>query len=187
MKFSLSQIILIVLFSAINVYGACGPTQDAKNEQLSSAVSFGSINKIEAAINCGADIEIADEGGVTPLMQAIDGNKFKVVKFLLSHGGNANAQDENGRTPLMYAAEKGNVSIVKLLLKSGAKIDTRRSVEDMTALGEAFLHNQHNIMKVLLMNGAKANDTIAGESLLKLAKKDNKIEVIKLLIIFGAK
>lgn len=186
MKFSLSQLILILFFSAINVYGTCGPTQDAKNKQLSSAVSLGSINKIEAAINCGADIESADEGGVTPLMQAIDGNNFTIVKFLISHGGNVNAQDENGRTPLMYAAEKGNVSIVKILLKSGTKLETRRSVEEMTALGEAFLHNHITIMKVLLLNGAKANDTIAGESLLELARKNNKPDIVKLLIKFGA-
>jgi ankyrin repeat protein len=51
----------------------------------------------------GADINIADNTGGTPLHFAASSGSTKVVKLLLSNGANVNAKDNGGCTPLDVA------------------------------------------------------------------------------------
>ena len=53
----------------------------------------------------------------TPLLPAIHGGYYEVVKALLEKGADMYAKDEWFDTPLQAAVSRGQVKIVELLLK----------------------------------------------------------------------
>ena len=58
----------------------------------------------------GADVNIADNGGLTPLMLVSLAGRLSLVKLLLSHGARRDARDVNGQTALAYAIAKGHTA-----------------------------------------------------------------------------
>jgi uncharacterized protein len=58
---------------------------------------------VEALLKGGADIDLPNPDGMTPMMMAIDNSHFELAKYLLEKGANPNTWDWWGRTPL-YAA-----------------------------------------------------------------------------------
>ncbi len=70
----------------------------------------------------GADFNIQNELGITPLMSAAKSGNIQLVKLLLKYVSNVNIEDKEGNTALYYSVESGNIDIVKLLHEHGAKI-----------------------------------------------------------------
>lgn len=80
----------------------------------------------------GADVNICNSQGETPLIRAADwGHREKMFKFLKVKGINLNAQDRNGRTALMYAC-RGRTELAFTLLYAGADVDIKDK-DDETA------------------------------------------------------
>lgn len=80
---------------------------DMMSARFMELCANGSAAQVGEAIDGGADINMADGGGRTPLMIAIAANKGETVNLLLEKGADAGASDGAGRTALDYAAEKG--------------------------------------------------------------------------------
>jgi ankyrin repeat protein len=55
---------------------------------------------VEALLKGGADIDLPNPDGMTPMMMAIDNSHFEVARHLLDKGANPNTWDWWGRTPL---------------------------------------------------------------------------------------
>jgi ankyrin repeat protein len=79
-----------------------------------------------------ADLNLADEHGLTPLHLAVqhcadDSNRDRIdlVLFLLKTGANPNLKASGGSTPLHFAAQVGNAEMIKALIRAGARIDTK--------------------------------------------------------------
>lgn len=72
-------------------------------------------------IDAGADVNLANSDGDTPLMNAAGGTP-DAVRALLAAGANVNAKNRNGDTALIAAAACGQVDIVNQLLKAGADV-----------------------------------------------------------------
>lgn len=70
----------------------------------------------------GADFNIQNELGITPLMSASKSGNIQLVKLLLKYVRNLNLEDKEGNTALYYAVESGDLEIVRLLHEHGAKI-----------------------------------------------------------------
>ena len=79
--------------------------------------------EIEDLIQKGADINVKDETGETPLYRAVFNRQMDVVKVLLEHGADVNAKADNGYTALMWAAYHGSKDIVQMLLEKGADVN----------------------------------------------------------------
>ena len=84
--------------------------------------------------DAGADPNIPDMYGATPLMSAlpdtgapINNKNMRVVSVLLKAEEDPNIQDQWKETPLHRAAAAGHVRIMKMLLKAGADPDMRNS------------------------------------------------------------
>ena len=67
-----------------------------------------------------ADINLAAEGGRTPLMAAMQTCNERVISLLLTHGAAVNATDRENWTALHMAAVKGKREAVEQLLNAGA-------------------------------------------------------------------
>jgi hypothetical protein len=115
---------------------------------LTCAASEGHLDILKALIAAGADEDMADGYGHTPLNMAADNCHVECVKTLLAVKADVNHADRIGWTPLISASCFGSVEIVKLLLAAGAmkdKIDTRGK----TVLTYATEGGHHEIVQLL--------------------------------------
>jgi len=87
--------------------------------RIFTAAGSGSAEEINALGQAGADFNIRDDFGQTPLIYALN-NSQAVVQALIDQGANVNAQTDAGWTPLMYAARDFGGNIISVLLQSGA-------------------------------------------------------------------
>ena len=138
------------------------------------------ITSIKTLMNYGADINIQDEHGRTPLILKLS-QKYSprhrwriweerytsialVKAALVKAGADVNIQDENGSTALMYAVgcetsgrigeEVKRLMIVRTLLEHGADVNIRNS-EGLTALAAAQKHNDPELIGLLRKYGAE--------------------------------
>ncbi|KAI1169653.1 hypothetical protein F4777DRAFT_584691 [Nemania sp. FL0916] len=75
----------------------------------------------------GADPNMKDESGKTPLMIAATENNVVAVTLLIDGGANIEERDQGGNTALIVAAEWRNNNVVKVLLEKGADINTKNN------------------------------------------------------------
>jgi len=68
-----------------------------------AAHSFANI--IQLLIDHGANVNVKDQNGKTPLHIAAVVPYMEGMQVLIEHGANVNAVDDNGKTPLDYALE----------------------------------------------------------------------------------
>lgn len=82
-------------------------------------------------IENGADINIADKRGATPLHRAASKGNLSIVKLLLEHGDKlkVNVRDAYGNTPLHLACEEDRQEIAKLLVDNGADLEIKNKEE----------------------------------------------------------
>ena len=59
----------------------------------------------------------------TPLVLAIENNKFACVRSLVELGSELEQIDSYGRTPLLYACKLGSYPIVELLMQYKADVN----------------------------------------------------------------
>jgi len=77
---------------------------------------------VEELLLYGADPNVADNAGYTPLAFAACSGSREVLSALLRHGAQPDPQDTFGVTPLMQAATRGNADLVGVLLQAGAQV-----------------------------------------------------------------
>lgn len=68
----------------------------------------------------GANPNIRNDRGVTPLAVATGLAWVEGVQLLIDRGARVNDPDDNGETPLIGAVHMRNIELVRVLLKSGA-------------------------------------------------------------------
>ena len=98
----------------------------------------------------GADINIADEFGYTPLMNSIIAGYPLVAKKLLLGPCHCDQVSHHGLTALHMAVKKGSLNIVNMLLRAGARPDIRTR-DNLTSLALAFQNHDTAIIRALLL------------------------------------
>ncbi len=98
---------------------------------MSLAAEHGHMNIIGCLVERGANVDIIDEAGMTPLMWAAWDGYIDIVELLLNNGANINSVDsEDGCTALMVAARENQLDVLKLLLNRGADINITNIYEE---------------------------------------------------------
>ncbi len=112
-----TAILIINLFFLV----ACGNAAELY-PKLWGAASTGKLQKVEALIDKGLDVNKRDLSGGTALIHASLGGHTEVVRLLLRHGAKVNIRDRSmGVTALSGAASNGHKATVLALLAAGAK------------------------------------------------------------------
>ncbi|KFY82053.1 hypothetical protein V498_08657 [Pseudogymnoascus sp. VKM F-4517 (FW-2822)] len=80
---------------------------------------------LRVLMDLGADINLKDTAGRTPLSYAAENGHKDSMMLLLERGADVNSKDAAGRTPLSYAAENGHKDSIMLLLERGADVNSK--------------------------------------------------------------
>lgn len=108
----------------------------------------------------GADLNIQNKHGLSPVLCAADKNFTSIVRTLVKFGANIRVTDNQGFSLLHKAVLSSNLDLVQFLLSSTTAegellLDINAtSDEGFTPLHQAALHGSNKIIKLLLANGA---------------------------------
>ncbi len=93
--------------------------------ELEEGNSADFITKLIAA---GADIDVKDSYGYTPLARAVSKNELKIAKQLIESGADKNIKTNDGKTPLIIAvSEAASHELTKLLVSEKVEINAQDS------------------------------------------------------------
>ncbi len=111
--------------------------------------------KLSEILDSGADIEIKNKFGATPLIFSLYQHDDKLVKILLEYGANPNLINGDGLySPLSEVCVTNRLSTAKLLLEHGADVNYQYKKSE-TALTVAVKECKNfEMVKLLLDNGA---------------------------------
>lgn len=161
------------------------------------AATYSSLETMQLLILNGADINISDKYGFTPLMHACmqtsqerGTSTIDAVELLLNAHPKFNVKDKKGNTELILAvtasSTTGSHETVKLLLECGARIDEGNN-DGKTALIVCIMHGTYETTRLLLRSGTGSNiKDKSGWSPLMFATNYRTYEFVKLLVDYGA-
>jgi len=138
-------------------------------------------------LSLGADVNILDVNGCTPLYVASESGCRDHVELLLKH--RADVDLLNGRfsnTALGVAAQLGEIEIARVLLHHGASVDSQDK-KGWTPLKTASRYGHLDIVQLLIQSGA-GFDTPDNEGWVPLfaASRYGHLDIVRLLIQSGA-
>uniref|UniRef100_A0A8C5KK06 Ribonuclease L (2', 5'-oligoisoadenylate synthetase-dependent) n=1 Tax=Jaculus jaculus TaxID=51337 RepID=A0A8C5KK06_JACJA len=124
---------------------------------LIKAVQKQDVPWIQQLLERGADVNVSEEqGGWTPLHNAVQRGRVDIAELLLRHGADPHARKKNGATPFITAAVHGHVRLLQLFLSAGADVN-ERDANGFTAFMEAAGHGHADALRFLYEHGADVN------------------------------
>lgn len=141
------------------------------------------VEVLKLLINAGADMNIADNEGLSASSWGAWNGCGAAVRLLLDAGADSRSQERDGKMLLHRASESGSVEIAQVLLDLGA------NVLALDQEGKPPLHYCRNIpmIDILLSHGANINSLdYNGRSCLHTAAERGHAGVIRYLIEKGA-
>ncbi|MEW6002835.1 MAG: ankyrin repeat domain-containing protein [Nitrospirota bacterium] len=139
---------------------------------LHDAIGFGSLQDVHLLLKYGADPNVIDKGGNTPIFYVYtkDADAFKKAQLLIQQGASVHVKNADGKTPLLAVIEDNlffnafNPDIIKLLLDAGAEVDVLNKDKEtilMKLIGSFILKSPSKdlleVIKLLLSKGANTN------------------------------
>ncbi|TKI08786.1 ankyrin repeat domain-containing protein [Martelella alba] len=129
----------------------------------------------------GPDLEIVNDLGLTPLLQAIMFRRVEWAHNLIINNADVNARDSNGSSALMLAVSIDDLPLINSILKRRPKLATQ-DINNNTAVDLAWLNKQNEVLRQLLRYGFSLDNPNApeGRSLLykAMAEKRNELALI---------
>lgn len=143
-------------------------TRDDKGESaLHIVTSQRDLTWLRFLTGQGADVNIANRDGDTPLLVASRIGFAEGASFLISRGAQVDRPNRRGETPLIIAVQQRNIALVKLLAERGANPDRTDNATGRSARDYAKLDSRAPEM-LRAMDAAKAAkkpDNVAGPKL----------------------
>ena len=150
----------------------------AKEPEISilDAAKGGNTALVKQHISTGADVNVKNELGMTPLFLATGMGHKEIAELLISKGADLNAKDKNGGTPLHIASSRGQTEIAQLLIASNAEVNAMilsGSYKGITPLDFATKFKRTEIANLLRKHGGKTGKELkGGEPVVKAAKPE---------------
>src|SRR5947209_8227672 len=125
----------------LSLSGAIGAAQSVRDEDLIRAAERDDVESVKQLIQAGANVNVTNRYGVSPLSLACLNGSAAVVEQLLKAGADANTTQRGAETVLMTAARTGVTDVLTLLLAHGADVNARERTRGQTALMWAAAEN----------------------------------------------
>ena len=171
--------------------------RNVDNEQLNEnyeglalfeAVSEGMDIIVQTLLETSNDcqINLTDENGFSPAMQAAWHGQKDCLKILLDHGANTSLKNATGCTAAHFAAGQGHFECLELLIDDG-RIDVNATTKfGATALILAAKVGHQKAVKLLLKNSADPNIKYRGnQNALLFAAGNGHYECLQALLGYG--
>lgn len=156
---------------------------------LHFAARQGCLGGVEALLQAGAQINVTNPNGFSPLLLAIVNAHYDVAAYLVDHGADANITDETGREPLYAAVDMHTLPESNLPWPSGVndKLNSLDLIKDLLAHG-ANVNAQLKKQQPYRSKVDRGADTMltTGTTPLLRAAKAGDVEVIQELLAKGA-
>ncbi|XP_054262128.1 ankyrin repeat and SAM domain-containing protein 3-like [Macrosteles quadrilineatus] len=152
---------------------------------LHSACNLGDVDIVEEILKREkTDINNKNDGDWTPLMYACWGGNEKLVTLLLRLNARKDEENHFKQTPLIVAVMGGCLNIVKLVFQKDllGHVD----INGKSALFHAVDFGFYDISSFLLDEGANANFSHEGMTVLMLAASNGHRALVDLLLQHGA-
>jgi len=161
------------------------------DQALLSAASEGDVDAMRQALKDGANPNVTDENGNTPLImisvEMLFSNERTIIKELVDQKADVNAQNGGGMTALMFAAREGRTETLEELLRAGAKVEAK-DADGWTALMFAAYNGQSQPVEKLIAAKAKVDlEDVEGWTPMMLAISNGKGTIVEKLKAAGAK
>ena len=155
-------------------------------ENFWTAVECGDHSSVINFIENGVDINSQDKGGATPLMRAVTGKYYDLMKILIEHNADLNLQEHHGFSALHFAAQNYDKDATEILLQNNCQVDTQDQ-HGNTPLSTAvyFSQGRGSVIGLLLSSGA--NKDIKNKSDISAFDLAKTISNFDVLIHFGRK
>ncbi|SPM44542.1 ankyrin repeat-containing protein 16 [Orientia tsutsugamushi] len=152
---------------------------------LHKAISLRDINMATLLLNNGANVNIQDKYGKTPLHSAILFNShIDMLRLLLNNGADVNLPDMHDTSPLHYIIKVSRCSINRIqpLLDNGGNINLQDGNGE-TILHTSASYNRRDIVEFLLNNNADVNiKNKSGKTPVHLAAQSSNQCILQLLL-----
>lgn len=168
--------------------------------ELFYAVRRGDLVAVRALLERGADVNVRDKEGTTPLAFDIssvpdNAKALAIAGMLIRAGANVNLKDKSETTPLklaVYQFEDRDGELVKLLLEAGADANAADDYGTTVLMHAIHAANQEAALiknvRALILAGAQVNArNKLGQTALSIAAEDKNDKLIKLLKEAGAR
>jgi ankyrin repeat protein len=140
---------------------------------------------LQLLLTAGADVNLRDSLGQTPIMMLGEKITPEIVWDLIRAGAKVNLRDQEGNTALIEAGACNNLEVLKALLEAGAKVDARNNVGE-TALMRAASEGLVNNVRALILAGEDVNARDGeGRTALMRALENEHRPVLRLLRSYG--
>jgi uncharacterized protein len=106
---------------------------DSGEGALHIVVRRGDLTYLRYFLQHGADPNLRDNKGTTPLLLAVTLGQTDAIPLLLTAHANVNLANDSGETPLIRAVERRDLATVRDLLAAGANPDLRDHLAGLSA------------------------------------------------------
>lgn len=108
----------------------------------------------------GADPNLRDGKGNTPLLLAVQLGQTGMIPILTTAKANPNLGNSAGETPLIRAVQRRDVGMIRELLNDGADPDQADIIAGMSARDYAKQDNRNAVVTKLLEDAPKTKKTV---------------------------
>jgi ankyrin repeat protein len=152
-----------------------------ERSRLHLAAEKGQLDEVKRLVDAGESVhdiwrlKYFSYGGYSPLYLAAKNGRMDVVRFLLRRGADPSCRRFSG---LYGAVEKGDLAIARLLIRHGADLNRAHMKGPHAPLVEAVSRKDMNMIRLLMSEGAKVNQSGA----ISVAIKAGNRELVEYLL-----
>ena len=177
---------------ALNKLVIAGADINKLDNKKESVISYFIKNKpfeySEYLVLAGANLDIENSEGWTPIFDAVVSGNIKLVELMLERGGDFKKEDVYGNIPIFYTNNED--MLLKLLEIKDYNLNMRNRKNE-NIFGEIYLravdNGYVNVVKKLFELGVNPYYMSYGDSAISIAKEKNNLEMIGLLQSKGLK